>query len=160
MRTLAVGLIAAAAIAPGPSAAHGVGARKLGPGAQTVEIYYASGEPMAYATVRVFSPSDPTIPYIDGRADRLGRFAFLPSEPGAWSVQADDGDGHHLAITVAADENAPAAGAPVGLFSAWRVALWLSFSVNAMLLATALRRWLDRRALRSPTAWFLSSRAE
>lgn len=126
--------------APAGAAAHGVGARPLGPGAQAVEFYYATGEPMAYATMRLFAPSDPAVPFLDGRADRLGRFAFLPSEPGAWTVEAGDGDGHTLRVSVDAGTAASAGPAPGGLFSGRRLVLWLSLSLNVFALAAWLRR--------------------
>ena len=97
---------------------------------------------MAYAAVRLFSPSDPAVPFVDGRADRLGRFAFLPPEPGAWTVRAEDEEGHKVEVQVQAGEAGTAAGPPVGLFSLWRVALWLSLSINFLAIATWLRtRW-------------------
>jgi len=129
----------AAAIAASPAGAHGVGSRSLGPGAQAVEFYYASGEVMAYAAIRLFAPSDPDVPFIDGRADRLGRFAFLPSEPGAWVVEAEDGDGHKLRMTVQAGAAGVQSTSPGGMFSLWRVALWLSLSANVLAAASRLR---------------------
>lgn len=139
--------LAASLLAAGPAAAHGVGSRSLGAGAQAVEFYYASGEPMAYATVKLFTPTDPAVPYVDGRADRMGRFAFLPSEPGAWTVVAEDGDGHTLRMTVQATADAaPASPAPG--WSPWRVALWLSLSLNLLGLAA----WVNARQRRAQPA--------
>lgn len=140
-------LTLAALLAAGPVAAHGVGSRALGGGAQAVEFYYASGEPMAYAAVKLYAPADPSVPYVDGRADRLGRFAFLPSEPGSWTVVADDGDGHTLRMAVQAGADAaPASPAPG--WSAWRVALWASLSGNALALAA----WVNARQRRPQPA--------
>ena len=134
--------VLAAVVAVGGAQAHGVGARSLGPGAQSVEFYYASGEPMAYVAVRLFAPGDAAVPFVDGRADRLGRFAFLPSEPGAWTARAEDEEGHKVELTVQAGEAGAAGGSPGGLFSPWRVALWLSLSANMLAVATWLRaRW-------------------
>lgn len=129
----------AAILAAGGAHAHGVGARSLGPGAQSVEFYYATGEPMAYVAVRLFAPGDAAVPFIDGRADRLGRFAFLPSEPGAWTARAEDEEGHKVELTVLAGEAGAAGGSPGGLFSPWRVALWLSVSANLLALTSWLR---------------------
>ena len=132
----------AAVMAAGGAQAHGVGARPLGPGAQSVEFYYASGEPMAHVAVRLFAPGDATAPYIDGRADKFGRFAFLPSEPGAWTARAEDEEGHKVELTVQAGEAGAAGGSPGGLLSPWRVALWLSLSANLLAAATWMRaRW-------------------
>lgn len=129
----------AAALAAGGAQAHGVGARPLGPGAQPVEFYYASGEPMAHVAVRLFAPGNGTVPYVDGRADKLGRFAFLPSEPGAWTARAEDKEGHEVELTVQAGEAGAAGGSPGGMFSPWRVALWLSLSANLLAAAGWLR---------------------
>ncbi len=141
---LRAGLAAAAVavMAAGSAQAHGVGARSLGPGAQSVEFYYASGEPMAYVAVRLFAPGDAAVPFVDGRADKLGRFAFLPSEPGAWTARAEDEEGHKVELTVQAGEAGAASGSPGGLLSPWRVALWLSLSANLLAVAVRLRaRW-------------------
>ncbi len=93
---------------------------------------------MAYVAVRLFAPGDAAVPFVDGRADKLGRFAFLPSEPGAWTARAEDEEGHKVELTVQAGK----AGAPGGLFSPWRVALWLSLSANLLAVAVRLRaRW-------------------
>lgn len=139
MRRFVLAAALAAAVAASPAGAHGVGSRSLGVGAQAVELYYASGEAMAYAAVRLFAPSDPETPFIDGRADRLGRFAFLPSEPGAWVVEAADGDGHKLRMTVQAGKAGAPGASPGGMLPLWRVALWLSLSANALAAASWIR---------------------
>ncbi len=141
---LRAGLAAAAfaVMAAGSAQAHGVGARSLGPGAQSVEFYYASREQMAYVAVRLFAPGDAAVPFVDGRADKLGRFAFLLSEPGAWTARAEDEEGHKVELTVQAGEAGAAGGSPGGLLSPWRVALWLSLSANLLAAAAWLRaRW-------------------
>lgn len=142
LRGALVAAILASIVAVGGAQAHGVGARSLGLGAQSVEFYYASGEPMAYVAVRLFAPGEAAVPFVDGRADKLGRFAFLPSEPGAWTARAEDEEGHKVELTVQAGEAGAAGGSPGGLFSPWRVALWLSLSANMLAVATWLRaRW-------------------
>ena len=142
LRSARAATILAAVMAVGGAQAHGVGARSLGPGAQSVEFYYASGEPMAYVAVRLFAPGDAAVPYVDGRADRLGRFAFLPSEPGVWTARAEDEEGHKVELTVQAGEAGTAGGSPGGMFSGWRLAMWLSLSANLLTAATWMRaRW-------------------
>ena len=138
-RFASAALVVALLTASPGAGAHGVGGRSLGVGAQSVEFYYASGEPMAYAAVRLFAPTDAEVPFVDGRADRLGRFAFLASEPGAWRVEANDGDGHTISMTVQAGAAAADGGSPGGMFSVWRLALWLSLSANILVAATWLR---------------------
>jgi nickel transport protein len=115
-----------------------------------VEFYYASGEPMAYVAVRLFAPGDAAVPFVDGRADKLGHFAFLPSEPGAWTARAEDEEGHKVELTVQAGEAGAPGGSPGGLLSPWRVALWLSLSAN--LLAVAVRLWARWPAAVQPAA--------
>ncbi len=132
-------MAAAVLLAAGPAHGHGVGARSLGTGAQSVEFYYASGEPMAYASVKLFAPNDPAVPFVDGRADRLGRFAFVADEPGSWTVRAEDEEGHKVALTVQAGEAASTGAGPGGLFSPWRIALWFSLSANVLWLSNWTR---------------------
>jgi len=97
---------------------------------------------MAYVAVRLFAPGDAAVPFVDGGADRLGCFAFLPSESGAWTARAEDEEGHKVKLTVQAGEAGAAGGSPGRLFSPWRVALWLSLSVNLLAVAAWLRaRW-------------------
>lgn len=141
-RSLAGLAVALCLALPGGAQAHGVGARSLGTGAQTVEFYYASGEPMAYVAVKLFAPGE-AVPYIDGRADKEGRFAFLPGGPGAWTARAEDEEGHKVELTVQAGEagNSPG-GSLGGQFSPWRLALWFSLSANVLAAASWVRgRW-------------------
>ena len=75
--------------------AHGTGYRVIrGPAAIAVEFFYSDNEPMSYSEVMVFSPQDKNVEYQNGRTDRQGRFAFCPSVPGKWRIEADDGMGH------------------------------------------------------------------
>ncbi len=152
LRACSAAALLAAALAAGGAHAHGVGARSLGgaqSGAQAVEFYYASGEPMAYVSVRLFAPGDSTVPYVDGRADKLGRFAFLPDAPGAWTARAEDEEGHKVELTVQAGEAGAAGGSPGGMYSPWRVALWLSLSANLLAAATWMRARWPARMLRA-----------
>jgi len=88
-------LVAAGLIASSSHAwAHGTGWRLTDEKAVTVELYYADGEEMPFADVRVFSPLDQASPVLHGRADARGRIAFVPDRDGTWTVIASDGDGH------------------------------------------------------------------
>lgn len=73
--------------------------------AVAIEFLYTGPSPMLFAAVQVFAPGQDQ-PYQTGRTDRAGRFAFVPSEPGTWRVEVDDGDGHRhrLMVDVATDE--------------------------------------------------------
>ena len=71
----------------------------------TVEILaaYDSGEPMAGAQVAIYTPDNPSTPWMTGSCDEEGHFAFTPdtSKPGTWDVQvrqAGHGDIIHLPI--------------------------------------------------------------
>ena len=63
-------------------------------------ITYAEGEPMAYAAVKVFSPTDKKVEFLAGNADKNGVVAFVPTEAGEWTVEAHDGLGHKVSIPV------------------------------------------------------------
>ncbi len=51
---------------------------------------------MAFAQIKVSASDRPDDVYQNARADRLGQFAFVPSGPGTWLVQASDGQGHRV----------------------------------------------------------------
>ena len=78
---------------PGASMAHTVSGRVIEARPAAVEFRYSNGEPMAYAEVAVFGPAGGE-PYQTGRADVLGRFAFVADRDGAWRVEARDEEKH------------------------------------------------------------------
>ncbi len=94
MRFFALLCVMAAMVGhPVVAVAHGVGSREMDPGAaRVVEFLYADGEPMAFAQVQVTAPGGAV--HQSARADARGRFAFVPTVPGVWSVAASDGQGH------------------------------------------------------------------
>lgn len=59
----------------------------------TVHAYFSLTSPVADAVVEVFAPGRDAV-YQRGRTDRAGYFAFVPSEPGEWTVRIDDERGH------------------------------------------------------------------
>lgn len=127
---------------PDRASAHSLAIRKLDDAkAITVDFYYADGSAMAYGEVRIFAPDVPDVPYMNGRSDRLGRFAFVPSQPGIWRVDAKDAEGHATTLTVEIGETDATP-------SKWRQPrLWLlvgSLTVNLAFLAY----WLGRRRQR------------
>ena len=87
---------------PTSARAHGTGARLLPPSDQVrgVLFHYSSGEPMAWARVKVFAPEAPG-EFLVSRTDPNGTFVFLPDRPGVWRVQAQDDDGHKATLEVA-----------------------------------------------------------
>lgn len=108
-------VLALAAALPPSAAAHGVGSRWLegGPAPRAVLFHYSTGEPMAYAKVKVFGPRDDKMEYQSARTDRAGVFAFLPDGPGPWRVEASDDEGHKAVAEV----SVPDAAAPSGTSS-------------------------------------------
>jgi nickel transport protein len=75
--------------------AHGTAHRVLrDAGAITVESFYSDKEPMRYADVLLYGPSDQEIEYQNGRTDQNGRFAFVPDREGTWRINVSDGMGH------------------------------------------------------------------
>jgi nickel transport protein len=81
--------------------AHGTAHRVVRDGtAVTVESFYTDKEPLQYAEVLVFSPSDRKVEYQNGRTDRNGRFAFFPDRQGTWRMEVSDGMGHRMTADI------------------------------------------------------------
>ncbi len=77
-----------------PVWAHGL-AWQSDPGPTTAVLFtYAGGEPMAYASIKVFAPNEAEVEYQNAHTDKTGRFAFVPGGQGPWRIVADDGMGH------------------------------------------------------------------
>lgn len=81
--------------------AHGVDVGYELTQALKVTAIYDTGEPMANAQVVVFSPSDPSTPWLNGSTDKQGVFTFTPdsTQPGNWEVQVRQA-GHGDVITI------------------------------------------------------------
>lgn len=77
--------------------AHGLGYRivekKTVP---VVMFYYSGGKSVSYAEVKVWSPTDNSVEFQNGRTDKNGRFAFNPDSGGIWRVEVHDGLGHKV----------------------------------------------------------------
>ncbi len=113
-----------AVVFPLSAAAHGTGYRQLpGDQAVSVEFYYSTGEPMAFAEVMVFSPADSQVEHQNGRADRRGRFSFYPDCPGQWQIRVKDGMGHSVIADFAVAAPQKAAAGPVVLQESGRMPL-------------------------------------
>lgn len=56
------------------------------------------------ADVDVYPPGESSDPFVSGRTDPNGVFAFVPDQAGAWRVVVDDGRGHRESIDVAVDD--------------------------------------------------------
>jgi len=57
----------------------------------SIAVQYADGSPMAFADVKIKSPSGKEK---SGQTDDNGRIVFYPDENGKWRVEIDDGLGH------------------------------------------------------------------
>lgn len=96
------------AVCSGSAQAHGIAlSQQTRSDLPVVEITasYDTGEPMAGAHVTVFSAAYPTHAWLTGRADRNGRFRFVPdaAQPGYWTVQIrQEGHGGTIAVEVPA----------------------------------------------------------
>jgi len=86
---LTIGVLALSLASPVTASAHGVNLEYTSD--VTIEIIarYDSGTPMSGAQVAVYTPEDPTTPWLTGVCDEEGRFTFVPdtSIPGTWDVQ-------------------------------------------------------------------------
>jgi len=68
--------------------------------AVSFSFYYATGEPMAYCSVAVYSPGNADLEFQNGRTDQRGGFAFIPHQKGPWKVFVTDGRGHAVRTEV------------------------------------------------------------
>ena len=115
--------------------AHTVSGRVLDGKAAIAEFRFSDGSPMAFADIKVFAPSKEL--WLAGRADGAGRFAFMPDNPGEWTLEAREAENHtaRLALTVGANDLA--ATALIGRH--WAFVLLGSFAVNILLASLLLR---------------------
>lgn len=73
---------------------------------------YDTGDPMTTAQIAVYAPSDPSKPWLTGKADPKGYFSFVPdpSIAGQWTIQAREA-GHGALIHVSIGEQGSSAAA-------------------------------------------------
>ncbi|NEO98792.1 MAG: DUF4198 domain-containing protein [Symploca sp. SIO2E9] len=60
-----------------------------------IQATFSNGEPFPNAAIVVFSPNDPTHPWLEARTDENGKFVFNPEQSiaGDWSVEIGE-DSH------------------------------------------------------------------
>jgi nickel transport protein len=102
-------LLAMLATGWGSAQAHGVLLKQdTRSDLDVIEITAAfdTGEPMAGALITVFSPRHPTHPWLTGRANREGRFWFVPDagQPGYWAIRVRE-EGHGAMISIEVPES-------------------------------------------------------
>lgn len=107
MQVHALASAALLALWSAPAAAHETLHEVQRGKATSVRVYFADGEPLAYAAYEVYSPADAKFPHQKGLTDRKGWAAFVPDVPGRWHVKIIDASGHGLDIEV--DAEAPGA---------------------------------------------------
>jgi len=99
--------MASLAFKPQAAVAHGVDLTVESAQALQVTAAFDSGEPMANATVTIYSPEQPTEPWSTGMTDTQGRFSFVPDSAiaGDWVLQVRQaGHGEMVSIPVAPDD--------------------------------------------------------
>ncbi len=123
----AIAMMAAAMAVPaGAAYAHGANVTYTTDVEVGITARYDSGEPMGGAQVAVYSPQDPSTPWLTGTCDEEGRFTFTPdtSMPGTWVVQvrqAGHGDIIHIPIgqgASTADNNSGYTKTQIGIMAA------------------------------------------
>lgn len=85
--------------------------------AVTIEARYGDGEAMQYGEVKIFAPGNDSLEYQKGRTDAEGRFAFLPSKKGDWTIRLSDGMGHMATKTVKVTSGLRASGTTTAGFN-------------------------------------------
>jgi nickel transport protein len=69
--------------------------------AVVIRACYSGAEPVSWASIAVYAPSEAKTFYQNGRTDKDGYFAFVPDAPGKWTVRIDDELGHKKNAVVA-----------------------------------------------------------
>ncbi|PHR29851.1 MAG: hypothetical protein COA36_03080 [Desulfotalea sp.] len=59
-----------------------------------IDFHYSDGSPASYTAVKIWSPDNGTIEFLNGRTDKNGRISFLPDVDGVWRITINDGMGH------------------------------------------------------------------
>ncbi|TVP60909.1 MAG: hypothetical protein EA349_00835 [Halomonadaceae bacterium] len=119
---------------------HGAGYEPVDEEAVAIRFAYVLGEPMTGAEVQVMPPGSQA-PHQVARADRDGRFAFVPDRPGDWTVIADDGAGHRVQAVVSVSAEGMQLEAPrrLAVPQSWLLGgLLISLLVNAGLVSALL----------------------
>ncbi len=84
-----------------PTLAHGAKIEYGQAAAIIIRATYDDGTPMAQAQAVVYSPDDPTTPWLKGMTDEQGRFTFVPDKDvsGNWDVKVRQ-SGHGSIISI------------------------------------------------------------
>ncbi|MFO7031469.1 hypothetical protein B9T07_16090 [Limnospira fusiformis CCALA 023] len=88
---------------PESAIAHGVIVQSQTTSAIKINAAYDSGTPMVNAEVRIYTPQDPSTPWMTGNTDDNGQFLFIPDHDnsGLWEATVRQaGHGALIAIPV------------------------------------------------------------
>lgn len=97
---------------PSTAYAHGVGHIMVDETATAMRFYYSDESPMSFAETIVLHPYGSE--FLIGRTDARGYFAFIPTEQGLWTVEANDGMGHRAAVPLTIEAQAGQRSAKAG----------------------------------------------
>lgn len=102
--TLILVFLIAMLIMPVKAYAHGVDIEYTSETAIAITAKYDTGEPMADAQVSIYTPDDPSTPWLTGTCDEEGHFTFTPDTSilGEWKVKvrlAGHGDIAYITIS-------------------------------------------------------------
>ncbi len=134
-------IAAAIMLLPGGLLAHGI-TRTIEQGkSMVVTALYDDGEPISYASVKVFAPGKKDVEFQNGRTDKNGRFAFVPTEAGDWLVRLDDGTGHGFEEHVKVDADMGGkASSPVLVKLGQKVIVFLLLAWGGIMTALYVRK--------------------
>jgi nickel transport protein len=109
-----------------------------------VRSVYGGSDPVSFAKVQIFSPSQPSGEFQTGLTDRRGYFSFVPEGGGVWRVLVDDEEGHRAEVSVTVPEsfrpNAQVSAAPSSRFERAVLGLAVIFGLTGILYGVKARR--------------------
>lgn len=118
---------------------------ELSPPAVITRSSYSGREPLSYASVLVYSPSDSETEYQNGRSDASGVFSFVPDRPGKWKFVIDDEMGHReekaIEITGEFLKGSGTANGSGELSTYWKMLIGVSFIIGC----TGILFWAKAR---------------
>ena len=105
---IGIALLSAIVIPTGKAAAHMVETDYLlsSDNGLAIDVNFSSGEPLADAPVKIYSPNNPDEPWMEGRTDENGEFAFKPDSKmnGEWTVEIGEySHADYLSVPVESD---------------------------------------------------------
>jgi nickel transport protein len=96
-------MLLAGVTVPMGAIAHGANIAYQSTKALKINASYDSGQPMSKAEVSIYSPDDPSNPWLTGTTNESGEFIFIPDpdQIGNWEVKVRQaGHGHMITIPV------------------------------------------------------------